>query len=148
MTIRASAITNLLTTSAGTAWSRFCRKWSRGKLFFFLRFSPGEKDGNCYVTPWRSVNKSTYERDLQWIWREIASRIRLHLRGCVKVSSRCETVENKACCSDVDRRLRSLHAVLVVLTQASIAAKPSEAALCNPGEACDLGHTLLTFDDL
>jgi hypothetical protein len=25
-----------------------------------------------------------------------------------------ETVENKACCSDVDKRLRSLHAVLVV----------------------------------
>src|SRR5271166_2007015 len=61
------------------------------------------------------------------IWREIASRIRLHLRGCVKVSSRCETVENKACCSDVDKRLRSLHAVLVVLTQASIA--PSQAKL-------------------
>src|SRR5271166_5835072 len=82
------------------------------------------------------------------IWREIASRIRLHLRGCVKVSSRCETVENKACCSDVDKRLRSLHAVLVVLTQASIAAKPSEAALYNPGEACDLERTLPTFDDL
>ena len=40
---------------------------------------------------------------------------------------------------------RSLHAVLVVLTQA---AKPSEAALYNPGEACDLERTLPTFDDL
>ena len=55
---------------------------------------------------------------------------------------------HKACCSDVDKRLRSLHAVLVVLTQASIAAKPSEAALYNPGEACDLEGTLPTFDDL
>ena len=72
----------------------------------------------------------------------------LVVRGCLKVSSRCETVENKACCSDVDKRLRSLHAILVVLTQASIAAKPSEAALYNPGEACDLEGTLPTFDDL
>ena len=70
------------------------------------------------------------------------------LRGCLKSLSRCETVENKACCSDVDKRLRSLHAVLVVPTQASIAAKPSEAALYNPGEACDLERTLPTFDDL
>ena len=61
--------------------------------------------------------------------------------------SRCETVENKACCSDVDKCLRGLHAVLVVLTQSSIAAKPSEAALYNPGEACDLERALPASDD-
>ena len=39
-------------------------------------------------------------------------------------------------------------ALPIFLTQASIAAKPSEAALYNPGEAGDVERTLPTLDDL
>src|SRR5467141_3267171 len=53
-----------------------------------------------------------------------------------------------ACCGDFDECLRALHAVLVVLAQSSIAAKPGEAALHNPGETRDLERALPAFDDL
>jgi hypothetical protein len=38
--------------------------------------------------------------------------------------------------------------ILLNQAQASIAAKPGEAALHNPCEACDLERALLAFDDL
>ena len=36
----------------------------------------------------------------------------------------------------------------VILVQSTISAKPGEAALHNPGEACDLERALPAFDDL
>ena len=51
-------------------------------------------------------------------------------------------------CGDFDECFRALHAVLVILVQSSISAKPGEAALHNPGEACDLERALPAFDDL
>ncbi len=48
----------------------FCFKRSGERcaplLLSGLRLARGEKDGNCYVSPWRSVNKGIYARDLQW----------------------------------------------------------------------------------
>ena len=48
----------------------FCFKrsgeWCAPLLLSGLRLARGEKDGNCYVSPWRSVNKSIYARDLRW----------------------------------------------------------------------------------
>jgi hypothetical protein len=67
------------------------------------------------------------------------------LRACLKVSCLSEAVEHKACC---DECLRALHAVLVILAQSAIAAKPSEAALDNPCKACHLERALPAFDDL
>src|SRR5271165_3137786 len=70
------------------------------------------------------------------------------LRVSLKKSHLSDAIEHKACCGDFDECLRALHAVLVILAQSSIAAKPSEAALHNPGEACDLERALPASDDL
>jgi DnaA N-terminal domain len=44
-----------------------------------LRFAPGEKDGKCYFSPRRSVNRTPMQDTYSQIWREIASGIRLQL---------------------------------------------------------------------
>src|SRR5258707_3337267 len=82
------------------------------------------------------------------IWEQSKNDPRGELRACLKVSCLSDAVENKACCGDFDECLRALHAVLVIFAQSSIAAKPGEAALHNPCEACDLERALPAFDDL
>ena len=90
-------------------------------------------------------------------WDKLCELQQRHLRGCLKSPHRCKDYEGRVQTSRVidpiafslmlDRLVKS-RLFKHPLTQASIAAKPSEAALYNPGEACDLERTLPTFDDL
>jgi hypothetical protein len=59
-----------------------------------------------------------------------------------------EPVEHDADGCDIDQSLRRLHHIFVVFAESAIAAKPSKAALHNPGQAGDLECALLALDDL
>jgi hypothetical protein len=72
----------------------------------------------------------------------------LSLRGCLKSSRRCESVEHDAKACDVDHSLRRLHCVFVAFAESAIATEPSEASLYNPGQTSDLESALPSFDDL
>ena len=62
--------------------------------------------------------------------RAVISQVRHRdSKSVFKKSHQSDAIEHKACCGDFDECLRALHAVLVILAQSSIAAKPSEAAL-------------------
>jgi hypothetical protein len=70
------------------------------------------------------------------------------LRGRLKSSRRCESVEHDANACDVDHSLRRLHCVFVVFAESTIAAEPSEAPLRDPSEARYLEGARPSFDDL
>ena len=78
-------------------------------------------------------------------FRNLGSIPPVRLRACLKRLCLSEAIEHKACCGDFDECLRALYAVLVILVQSSISAKPGEAALHNPGEACDLERRQRAF---
>jgi hypothetical protein len=81
--------------------------------------------------------------------RAVISKVRHRdSKSVFKKSHLSDAIEHKACCGDFDECLRALHAALVILAQSLIAAKPSEAALHNPGEAYDLERALPASDDL
>jgi hypothetical protein len=71
-----------------------------------------------------------------------------HFRDCMISSFWNNTVQHQSNGSDVEQRLRCLDITLIVLREATVEAKPGNAAFDNPRETGNLEGSLFALDDV